>query len=135
MLVVLGTTSLALTWLLLAWERSFAERATLRAARGMDALAASPFCHLPPEMLRLVVDAVDEGDAFVFASTCTPFRAAMSGSAQSRFPGGIPRRLPLMEPSVDGLISPVMGVGITLAVYGVPEPRLAMKFKPVLAKS
>ena len=39
MLVVLGTTSLALTWLLLAWEKSFAERATLRAARGMDALA------------------------------------------------------------------------------------------------
>ena len=46
---------------------------------------------LGPDELRLVADALDEDDAFAFASACRAFRAAtcQSGSDAARFPDGI----------------------------------------------
>ena len=58
-------------------------------------LALSPFRLLPTlDELRLVVDALDEDDAFAFALTCTPFRAAtcLADGPYARFKDGVRTR-------------------------------------------
>ena len=55
-------------------------------------LAFSPFRLLPTlDELRLVVDALDEDDAFAFACACTPFRAAtcLADGPFARFKDGV----------------------------------------------
>ena len=55
-------------------------------------LAFSPFRLLSTlDELRLVVDALDEDDAFAFACACTPFRAAtcLADGPFARFKDGV----------------------------------------------
>ena len=55
-------------------------------------LAFSPFRLLPTlDELRLVVDALDEDDAFAFACACTPFRAVtcLADGPFARFKDGV----------------------------------------------
>jgi len=72
----------------------------------MDPIADSPFHFLnSPELLRLVVDGLDEDDALAFAMVCSPFREAscMQDGPFARFPSGVRTRKASMWSSAERL--------------------------------
>ena len=88
-----------------------------RARRGQGSLFSKLATVLE---LRLVVDQLDENDAFAFALTCRDFRAAtcLAGSAAARF-------------GEDGIRTSVAGSWASVARLRWAEPGLQDEFAPL----
>ena len=86
-------------------------------------LAFSPFRLLSTlDELRLVVDELDEDDAFAFACACTPFRAAtcLADGPFARFKDGVRTIIPGSKHGYSNLYSFMVVEDVTRSISPAP---------------